>query len=209
MPSPDTFIGYRAHPLVSNPGDIRQYSAPHHYRIISSEVDKLLVDSASKIILDVGGYKHPALTQNLFPGLERFSLNIPSTEKITGNPDVIYDGINFPFADETIPAVIAFDVLEHVSPIDRQTFIEELVRISQKGIVISFPVDSEANKKHEEVLIEGRERVGLPHASIDQHQIMGLPTREFIETIGKDTGLPYQLFPATNASVAFSCLQEQ
>lgn len=50
---------------------------------------------------------------------------------------MLYDGINLKFKDNTFDVVSCVDVLEHVE--DYHSFLDELLRVSKRGVFISTP----------------------------------------------------------------------
>ena len=90
------------------------------------------------ITLDVGcGYKpyEKLFSVEKYIGMDiRISGHNHSESKI----DVFYDGINFPFQNESIDSIVCFEVLEHIFNPDR--FLEETNRVLKKGGYAVFTV---------------------------------------------------------------------
>ncbi len=100
-----------------------------------------LIGNQKGEILDVGGG---------VKGLNRFVKNkVVVTNLAEG--EVLADGRALPFADNSFAVVTCMDVLEHIPPQDRGKFINQLKRVAQKMVVLSFPIGTkehfEAEKK--------------------------------------------------------------
>ena len=49
----------------------------------------------------------------------------------------VYDGYNLPYGDKSFDVITSIDVIEHVEDYDR--FIDELLRVAKKAVLISTP----------------------------------------------------------------------
>jgi hypothetical protein len=197
-------------PNLPSTDAVRGFGA-HRYGVIAPFVNELLAGCSQRRILDVGGFRSNSVVQSVFPNSAIRSMNLPPRQEYHHrDPHVIYDGINFPILTSSVPVVIAVDVLEHVDPRWRELLIGEMVRVSQRGVVVSGPFDSEKNRAHEEALIARMRKAHLePKVSILQHRKLGLPSLGFLTEFAKNSGLEYGLFPATDAAADFEGLERQ
>ena len=103
--------------------DTNQYQ---RFSILQSHLNKLLKRGES--ILDIGG-GHGILSQ--FMPDNRYFLVEPSVNGISG--------VKLPFADDSVDAVVACHVLEHIAANERSMFINEIVRVAKKNVLILNP----------------------------------------------------------------------
>ncbi len=100
--------------------------------------------------------------------------------------DVIIKGSKLPFKNNSFSTVCAIDVLEHIPSGKRNGFIEELIRVSSKNIILSFPIGTEKHinyeKKIEKWLSEKRQNISY----LKEHIKYGLPRKKEIEHILKN-----------------------
>jgi len=135
------------------------------------KIVSLFVNDAEDRILDVGGGVN---------GLSHFVKN----EVIVSNlnvGDIIADGKNLPLADNQFDIVTSIDVLEHVPKKDRQRFINELLRVAHKKVILSTPLGSDAHNKAEGKLLAYMESKGSNSDYLKEHIKNGLPTKKELE----------------------------
>lgn len=162
-------------------------------------------------VADIGGFQNNKVVQKVFGDLRTISLNIPWEYH---NPprigDVVYDGLSMPLASDSIPVVMAVDVLEQVHPSNRFQLINEMVRVAQERAVVSCPFHSISNAVSEEGLLDSMKEIGLPEkTSFRIHRKLGLPTLGELVAMGRKTGFPFQLWPATDRRMDFNGLNHQ
>ncbi len=85
-------------------------------------------------ILDVGGY--PGRMRSFLPK-HNWVLCDPLVD--APGDQVKGSGNALPFQDSTFDFSVSLDVLEHVPPDRRKTMLDEMVRVSKQGLVLSFP----------------------------------------------------------------------
>lgn len=160
-------------------------------------------------ILDIGGFRDNATLRALFPGITSISLNIPK-EDHDRKGHITYNGETIPFAQASIPAVIAVDVIEQVDPDKRFELLREMVRVASERVIISSPFHSEANIGYEDEIIRIMEEKDIPpKLSLSKHKIYGLPQIEEFVAIARKLRLPFHLHPATDAANEFQGLRAQ
>jgi|GEM_PF-363533 len=102
------------------------------------------------------------------------------------------DARKLPFPDNSFEAVIASDLLEHVSKEDRLKVLEELCRVSKNYVIVGAPfrkefVDNVENMVAQQFL----ENVGIKHPFLDEHRKMGLPEERDLESFLKEKNFAY------------------
>ncbi|RJP34958.1 MAG: class I SAM-dependent methyltransferase [Candidatus Omnitrophota bacterium] len=128
-------------------------------------------------LLDIGGY--PGRMRAMMPQ-HRWVICDPlvdaAGEQLRGSATAL------PFADGAFDLAVSLDVLEHIPPEERFAAVEEMVRVSRIGIVISFP--------YRHPLVEAAERSvcdaysllhdGKDHPWLAEHAQRALPDYQAI-----------------------------
>lgn len=154
--------------------DVNQYQ---RFKILQLHLNKLLKRDES--ILDIGG-GHGILSQ--FMPYNKYFLVEPSVNGISG--------LKLPFTKNSFNAVVTCHVLEHIEADDRTLFIDELVRVAKKYVLIFNPFK---NKELDEI-----ERLQLifemTKASwAEEHMKCGLPKLDQIIDYLSSQGLHFTI----------------
>ena len=119
-------------------------------------------------VLDVGGGVN---------GLNRFIKNQIIVSNLDAG-DVIADGRNLPFANDQFDVVTSIDVLEHIPKKDRQKFINELLRVARKKVILSAPLGSDAHSRAEKRMLAYMKKRNKDSDYLKEHIKNGLPTEK-------------------------------
>jgi len=102
----------------------------------------------------------------------------------------------FPLPDTSFDVVVSCDTLEHVRPERRPAFLDELLRVARRYVVLAAPFDSEDTRLAERIFYDFHLRLGAAQPQLFEHRLHGLPdlraTREHLDS----RGLPYVEFPS-------------
>ena len=90
--------------------------------------------------------------------------------------DVLADGRNLPFKDNSFSVVTSIDVIEHVPKKDRKKFIQELLRVARKKIIVSAPLGTKQHIEAERKLLELFKAKKMESDFLEEHLKRGLPT---------------------------------
>lgn len=119
-------------------------------------------------VLDVGGG---------IDALKRFIDNEVFVSNLQSG-DVLADGRNLPFENNSFEVVTSVDVLEHVPQKDRKRFVEELLRVSKKKIILSVPLGTKQHLEAEKKILSFLEKRGIESEYLKEHVQRGLPEEE-------------------------------
>lgn len=121
-------------------------------------------------ILDVGG---TTVTTQFLPN-EHHIVTINPVRAV--NAAVVGSGMQLPFGDGTFDVVISVDTLEHIPYVQRQQFIDELMRLTRAFSVLTAPFASGYNETAEQILNNFFASVlQFEHPSLTEHLENGLP----------------------------------
>jgi uncharacterized membrane protein YfhO/ubiquinone/menaquinone biosynthesis C-methylase UbiE len=125
-------------------------------------------------VLDVGG----GLDQ-----LKKFSNNQITTTDIR-DADIIMKGNKLPFKNSQFDTVASIDTLEHISQKERQIFINDLIRVAKKKIIIAAPLGTKNHQLHEEALLKKLGAKAPPY--LKEHVKYNLPTLKQIKKLSQN-----------------------
>jgi len=160
---------------------------------------RFFYEGKNPVVLDVGGVtplrrgESPGLSlEGIFAG-ESYTLDLvfcPEPGFIQGN------GISMPFKEEKFDMVSALDVIEHVPPESRETFLRELCRVSRDLVLVSSPFPDENVKKAESMLYDQVKHLyGLTHQQLEEHRRFGLPESGMVAAVLEKAGFSQVGFP--------------
>lgn len=146
-------------------------------------------------VLELGANEHKDLKLFL-PQDEIVFTDVNLTQAMKADKDFIEaDGTNLPFGDASFDFVIATDVLEHVSPEKRESFLREAHRVSRITAILSFPFQSkevvEAEKRVNEYY---KALAGEDFIWLKEHIDNGLPTKTEIDSLLQNIGIEFVSF---------------
>ncbi len=179
----------RQEELISLPFD--QYQ--RHRR--AAELVNVLQNAGDERInlLDVGG--GPGILRSFIGEASRvvsYDLAVqPGAASVTG------DASSMPFADGCFDFVVSLDTLEHLPAERRSLMIEECIRVSRRGVVLSCPFSSEEANQAER-LLHSFHNMALAR---EQHQLLehiknGLPRRDWLEGYLQQAGWRFAAGPS-------------
>jgi hypothetical protein len=144
-------------------------------------------------VLDAGGV--PGLLSRYLPRKTRIV-----TANVEPPADLLVQGVELPVEDASFELVTSIDVLEHIPPDDRPTFIGELVRAAKRRVVLCCPLGTPEHQAAEAELLEWYEQVtGEHHPWLAEHVRNGLPTDDELRA----ALAPWATPPGTNITFSY------
>ncbi len=141
------------------------------YRVVKEAIEAVREGDTPCRILDVGG--SPGLMLDFLPEDDIFIVDrviSPAGRFIRS------DGTSLPFREAAFDIVISVDVLEHIAPVERETFIGELKRVAKNYVFIAAPFRTSAVEEAERILFDVIKAAGgEEHAFLKEHLEYGLP----------------------------------
>jgi hypothetical protein len=175
-------------PLLSLPFDHYQ-----RYALTQKLVRQLSPDVPSHqplLVLDVGGSS--SSLKHFLPDDHVVLADVQGPPEFTHRKAVPfrYDeyvfgaGQQLPFRDGSFDLVTAHDTLEHVPTQFREAFLQDVLRVSRRYVILSGPTFDEEVAASERRLAEYMQRgLGGVNASLREHIDLGLPDEEFIHAV--------------------------
>jgi hypothetical protein len=165
------------------------------YKFVQREADKSR--NGTIRLLDVGSNGPGFAHYNRFKNVHQTNIDIFDTDKSVQDrfPEVEflkYDGERLPFEDDFFDIAVCVDVLEHVPPEKRNSFLRDVIRISRNSIIFVFPVKtSERWEKflslitfHKIKFLEEHIEYGLPGEQVLYDAIRPLSGVRLVEELG-------------------------
>ena len=152
-------------------------------------------------VLDVGGLSHTYEGQPFFP----ISLFLPEDETMvldvqdysTPNYLRVDEDGSLPLSNASFDVVVSCDTLEHVPPERRPAFLDELLRVARRYVVLAAPFDSEDTRLAEQIFYDFHlRRLGAAQPQLCEHRLHGLPDLQALCQDLESQGLPYVEFPS-------------
>src|SRR3989338_7715291 len=78
---------------------------------------------------------------------------------------------------------LPYDVLEHIPKKKRQEFVDSLVNISSKKVILSFPVGTKKHIEYEKFIQNLLKKNGKSIKYLDEHTRYGLPSEQEIKSM--------------------------
>jgi len=85
------------------------------------------------------------------------------------------DGKRFPFADNEFDVVISVDNLEHIRRGERKNFINEILRVAKKGVIMTLPCGSLAYNHDKKIAQYFYQTYRSSDRFLNEHLANGLP----------------------------------
>ena len=119
-------------------------------------------------VLDVGG------------GVGALSKFIRNKVTVTNlkSGDILADARALPMKDNSFKVVTSIDVIEHVPKQDRKKFIEELLRVGRKKVIVSAPLGTKQHLEAEKKILTFLEKKGINSEYLQEHIEEDLPSEK-------------------------------
>jgi hypothetical protein len=155
-------------------------------------------DSRRLRILDVGGNR--GKTREFFPADE---VVVVDKEGSASDGIVIADALDLPFASGSFDVVVSFDVFEHISAIDRETFILESLRVASKYVILAAPFSTPHVLESEKELNNMFRQLsgGKDHRWLKEHMTNSLPDADELTAQLGALGYQYQQYHSNNLAL--------
>lgn len=154
-----------------------------------------IIQNRNVKILEIGSNEHENLAR-IFPNADIYYLDIDLSDEKLKNPKyVLGDATKFIFEENEFDYVIALDVIEHVKNSDRKKLIDNIVKISKNGFILSFPqghVNNEFLEKRLKSFFGYVKNMEMPWNA--EHIENGLPSLEDVKIYFKDYDLKYDIY---------------
>ncbi len=150
-------------------------------------------------LLDVGGY--PGTLADLLDDHAIITLDQPHCPR----PDYVCGRASaIPFSNESFDLILSSDTLEHLPASERDQFLEDLLRVSARYIILGAPFHSEHVEFCEEKVSALYERCyGRPHPWLSEHVANGLPYLDAVCNFFQERGCTCVAIPNGNLYLWF------
>ncbi len=160
------------------------------YRL-AAEMAEARRDRAPESILD-GGSREGFLRHYL-PGDRVVNLD---RDFFRGDNFVQGDVLRLPFADRAFDLAVSLDVLEHIPRGRREDLLEEMARVSRRGLILGAPFQGEEVEEAERLAGDFSLKIsGRRNEFIIQHRREGLPRLSEVLDWGREKGYRTAVVP--------------
>jgi hypothetical protein len=147
---------------------------------------------ASLHVLDVGGFFRTRQDQGILP-LSHFlpEDRVVAVDLIAESlPNyVLASGLSLSFGDKAFDLVVSCDTLEHVPSASRCAFVDELLRVTDRYLVLIAPFDGSLTRQAEQYLHQYLTVQGIHNQQLQEHLAYGLPSADSLRISLKERGL--------------------
>ena len=166
-------------------------------------VESICAEPFRGLILEVGVnrsglttyLRRPVIGVDCVMGAERAALVTP----------VLAKGQALPFQSGAFDYTVCMDTLEHIEFSDRNSFLRELIRVTQRRVYIGCPMGLQSEREDHALQQYYWAQKGEPFPFLDEHIANGLPRLETVlaemADIAKDSGRPIQFHCEPNLNV--------
>ncbi len=147
------------------------YDVYERHRVVGGIIRK------GETVVDIGGE------------LNHLSLFCKPSKLVVANltgGDVIIKKNKIPFKKNSFDVVTSIDVLEHIPKNERKYFMQKLLVITKKKLIVSFPIGTEKHLLYESRIQKFLEAKGINVQYLKEHIKYGLPTNDEIENYRGD-----------------------
>ena len=152
-------------------------------------------------VLDVGGH---AFTFDGSASILPIRLFLPEDDTVVVD---IHDcqapgyvrgsGAALPFVDGCFDVVVSCDTLEHILPLDRPAFLDELLRVSREYVVVAAPFRQPETQLADRILeLYISRTLGVTHEALREHLVIEPPRREEVTSFLDSRAAAYVDFPS-------------
>ena len=146
------------------------------YKHTSEIIDVIRESDQTFTILEVGANEHKNLEK--FLALDKITyLDIVVPDQLKNDPAYIEgDATAMPFESNRFDFVIALDVFEHIPEDKRTDFLNELYRVSQKGVILAAPFNTpKVAETEQRANLYFKTLYGYDYPWLEEHKVNGLP----------------------------------
>lgn len=152
------------------------------YKMVDFLFEAVLPNNRISTILEVGANEHKNL-EKFVKGVNIKYLDLNLPDKLLSDPAFIKgDATDLKFNDNEFDFIIGLDVLEHIPPSKRVSFLNEIERVSKYGFLISAPFSGKGIEQSEK-------RIGALFKHLYDNEVLwskehsenGLPSLNFIK----------------------------
>lgn len=143
-------------------------------------------------VLDVGGFHSTREGQAMLPLVQFLPSDLVVATDLADSvlPNYVRaSGAVLPFGSEAFDLVVTCDTLEHVPPLRRSTFVDELLRVASHCVVLIAPFASTHTQRAERTLRDYLAGHNCTHGPLEEHFELGLPSEDDLRTMLGDREL--------------------